>query len=79
MELRIDGKRSDITLKNDLLEFTLPPGRHFVEYNYKNSIQTIFVFVYLLYISLLLSIVGWRIWLGLRSFRKKISKSKTGL
>lgn len=71
MELRVDGKRSDVILKNGLLEFTLPPGQHLVEYNYKNILHIVFIFVYLLYIVFLISIVGWRAWLGLRSFRNK--------
>lgn len=79
MELRVDGKRKDVILKNGLLEFTLPPGQHFVEYNYTNVLHAVFVFVYLLYISFLISIVGWRAWLGLRSLRNKISKSNKEL
>lgn len=79
MELRVDGKRSDVILKNGLLEFTLPPGQHLVEYNYKNILHIVFIFVYLLYIVFLISIVGWRAWLGLRSFRNKTLKSDQGL
>jgi len=79
MELRVDGKRSDIILNNGLLEFTLPPGRYFVEYNYKNFLHLLFVCIYLLYISLLLIIISWRAWLILRSFRQKKSESIIGL
>lgn len=73
MELRVDGKRSDVTLKSGLLEFILPPGRHFVEYEYKNILHEIFVFVYLFYISSLIGILCMGAWLGLRSFHKKTS------
>jgi hypothetical protein len=79
MELRINGNRTDVILKNDLLEFTLPPGEYFFEYKYKNTLHLVFIFVYLLYIAFLISIVGWRAWLGLRSFRNKISESNKGL
>lgn len=79
MELRVDGERSDVTLNYGLLEFTLPPGQHFVEYNYKNPLHKIFIVVYQLYIVFLVGIFGWRAWLGLRSFRNKTSKSDKGL
>jgi hypothetical protein len=65
MELHIDGERADVALKDGLLEFSLPVGRHKIEYQYKNVLHHIFVVEYLLYLALLLGILGWRTWLVL--------------
>ncbi len=66
MELLVNGKRSDLMLKDGLLEFSLPPGHHQIEYQYKNRLHQLFIIAYLLYIVLLLSIIGWRAWLMFR-------------
>jgi hypothetical protein len=79
MELRVDGKRSDVIVKNGLLEFILPPGQHFVEYSYKNVLHTVFVFIYQLYLYILIGIISWKALLSLRSLRNKTSKSNKGL
>lgn len=68
MELRVDGKRLDVTLRDGLLEFNLPPGQHLVEYNYKNVLHEVFIYVYFCYIFLLVVIAGWKIWSSLRSW-----------
>jgi hypothetical protein len=68
MELRVDGKRSDVILKDGLLDISLPPGRHQIEYQYKNRLHQFFIIEYILYIVLLLSILGWRAWLVVRPF-----------
>lgn len=60
MELRIDGEHADVTLKDGLLEFSIPAGCHKIEYRYKNVLHQIFVKEYFLYLILLLGILGWR-------------------
>lgn len=80
MELRVDGKRSNVTLKDGLLELSLPPGQHFVEYNYKNRLHQLFTIIYRIYFILLFGIVGWQAWIGRRSFRSfLIQKNQVGV
>lgn len=62
MELRIDGEHADVTLKEGLLEFSLPAGRHKINYHYKNMLHQIFVKEYFFYLIVLLGILGWRSW-----------------
>ena len=68
MELRINGKHVDVTLKDGLLELLLPPGHHQIEYHYKNRLHQVFIIGYLFYIVLLFCILGWRAWLVFRPF-----------
>lgn len=75
MELRVDGKHLDVMLKDGLLEFTLPPGQHFVEYNYNNLLHKVFIITYQFYIGFLVFILGWRSLFKFRSFCNKKSKS----
>ena len=65
MRLYIDGAPVDPALKNGLLEFTLPPGTHRVQYIYKNKVHLIFIYLYFSYLILLVVIVVWRMILGL--------------
>lgn len=60
MELHLDGKPVDVVLKDGLLELSLPPGSHQVEYLYKNALQRIFVIVAFLYLLCMAGIVVWR-------------------
>lgn len=69
MELRIDGERSDIMLKDGLLEFSVPRGQHRVEYIYKNPLHWLFTIVYRFYFVFIIGVIGWRAWAGFRSFR----------
>ncbi|MCD6707127.1 MAG: hypothetical protein LT080_11845 [Thiobacillus sp.] len=78
MELRVNGERSDVILKDGLLEFSLPPGQHLVEYKYKNPLHQSFIIVYLVYLIYLISIIGWRGWMEFRSFRLK-QQNKAGV
>lgn len=71
MALYVDGERISTILKDGLLEFTLPAGQHRVEYNYKNRLHQLFTIIYRIYFVLLFGILGWRAWIGFRSFRLK--------
>lgn len=67
MELRVNGKRSNVTLKDGLLELSLPPGQHLIEYSYKNRLHQLFTIIYRIYFILLFGIAGWLAWMWLRS------------
>ncbi len=71
MELRVDGRRMPLALKDGLLEVTLPPGRHQVEYVYNNQLNRLFSILYPIYFSLIICIIGWRAWIGWRANRAK--------
>lgn len=59
MELRVNGNRN-VALKDGLLEVSLPPGKHQVEYLYKNTLHQIFVILILFYLLCMVGIVVWR-------------------
>lgn len=81
MALNVDGKRIATVLEDGLLEFTLPSGQHRVEYNYRNRLHQIFTIIYRIYFVLLFGILGWRAWIGFRTFQElfKTEKSSTGI
>ena len=71
MKLSIDGERTDVTLKDGLLEFVLPVGHHKIEYHYNNVLHQIFVKEYMLYLIVLLGILVWRSWLVFPQLKNK--------
>lgn len=74
MELRINGKFADSTIKGGLLEFSLPPGRHLVEYEYKNRLHQLFTIIYRIYLIILFYIITWRVWIAFSLFRKSLAQ-----
>lgn len=70
MALYLDDERINPPLNDGLLELSLSPGKHHFEYSYRNRLHQIFTIIYRVYFILLFGILGWRAWIGLRSFQK---------
>lgn len=64
MALYVNGVPFDSTLKDGLLELTLPSGAHQVEYVYKSRLHHVFIYCYLGYLIIVVGMLGWRAWVG---------------
>lgn len=77
MALYVDNERINPTLSDGLLEFTLPPGHHRIEYSYRNRLHQIFAIIYRLYFILIFGILGWRAWVSLRTFQNSLTSKSS--
>lgn len=68
MELRIDGISVKSVLNDGLLEISLSPGKHNVEYRYKNPVHWLFTTGLRAYLLFIAGLLCWRVFVGIRLF-----------
>ena len=60
LQIKVDGKLLLNPITNGFFEFTVTPGKHLIEYYYKNTLQKIFIILAIVYLILLILILLWR-------------------